>query len=384
VAVESARVAEPSPDDALWMLHAAALAQRSRPSPNPRVGSVVVRDGEVVGEGWHHAVGADHAEVAALKSAGARARGATVYVTLEPCNHHGHTPPCTDALIAAGVARVVIGVRDPNPHVPGGGLEKLRAAGIEVSTDVESEACGRVIRAWRHFVVRARPFVVLKTGMTLDARIATRTGESQWITGPDARRDAHRLRAHADAVLVGLGTVLSDDPMLTPREVPLPGPAPLRVVLDSDLRIPVTSALVRTASNTPTLVVHAQDAPADRASALQALGVETLAVARTGAHLSLEEALAALGRRGIVELLVEGGGTIHGAFLDAHAADAVVCYIAPVLVGGREAVPAFGGAGVARLTDAHRLTGLQLEHVGADLKVSAEIAHVHRDHHGDR
>lgn len=377
-------MAEHSHDDRFWMRRAIELAERARPSPNPRVGSVIVRDGVQVGEGWHVAAGCDHGEIVALKAAGDRARGATVYVTLEPCNHYGRTPPCTEALIAAGVSRVVIGVRDVNPHVRGGGIERLRAAGIEVTTGVEAQACHRLIRAWCKFVTQGKPYVILKAAMSLDGRIATRTGESQWITGPEARRDAHRLRAHADAVLVGIGTVLKDNPTLTPRDVPVPGPLPVRIVLDTSLRTPLESTVVRTANQVPTWIVHADDAESSRARALQAHGVETLALPRKGRHVPITDVLRLLADRGIVELLVEGGGAIHGAFLDAGEADAVVCYLAPLILGGQDALAAFGGVGVGPLVDAHRLTGMQVETVGADLKVSAELANVHRHCHRDR
>ncbi len=366
------------------MRRAVALAWPSRPSPNPRVGSVIVRDGEAVGEGHHVAAGHDHAEVAALKEAGERAVGATVYVTLEPCNHHGRTPPCTDALIRAGVARVVIGVRDPNPTVAGGGIERLRAAGIEVIEGVESHASERLIRAWRKHVTTGLPYVVLKVGMSLDGRIATRSRESRWITGDASRRDAHLLRARADAILAGIGTVIGDDPLLTPRDVHVPGALPVRVVLDTHLRTPPESKLARTANDAPVWVLHGPEAPRERGDVLRGTGIETIAVPLEEDHISMRAVLRVLGERGIVELLVEGGGAIHGTLLDSHEADAVVCYIAPMIIGGRDAFPAFGGLGAGALADGHRLRDLVLDRIGEDVRISAEIDHVHRDHHSHR
>jgi diaminohydroxyphosphoribosylaminopyrimidine deaminase/5-amino-6-(5-phosphoribosylamino)uracil reductase len=365
------------------MRRAAALAETSRPSPNPRVGSVVVADGKSVGEGWHRAPGEDHGEMAALRAAGERARGAAVYITLEPCNHFGRTPPCTDALIAAGVKRVVVGVPDPNPHVAGGGIERLRAAGIAVDVGVETDLCERLIHAWRTFVTRGTPFIVLKAAMSLDGRTATRTRESRWITSDASRADAHRLRAASDAILVGVGTVLADDPALTVRDVPVSQP-PVRVVLDSTLRTPAESALVRTAKATPTWLFHDERCAMDRVDAYRARGCETFGVAATDGRVNLEATLDALARRGIVQVLVEGGGTVHGAFLDAGLGDSVVCYVAPMIFGGNDALPAFGGRGVAALADAPRIETVAVEQIGADLKLSGELKHVHRNHHGGR
>lgn len=378
-------MAEPEDTDhATWMQRAVALAWPSRPSPNPRVGSVIVRDGTVVGEGYHVAAGHDHAEIAALRQAGDHAVGATAYITLEPCNHHGRTPPCTDALIRAGVARVVTGVRDPNPRVAGGGIERLRAAGIEVIEGIENVAAARLIRSWRKHVTTGLPYVVLKTGMSLDGRIATRSRESRWITSEASRRDAHALRARADAILAGIGTVIADDPLLTPRDVKVPGALPVRVVLDTHLRTPLTSQLARTANDAPVWVIHGPEAPVDRRDALRGTGIETLEVPLEADHISIHAVLRTLGERGIVELLVEGGGAIHGSLLDSSEADAVVCYIAPMIIGGRDAFPAFAGLGAGSLGEAHRLRDLVLDRIEQDVRISAEIEHVHRDHHSDR
>jgi diaminohydroxyphosphoribosylaminopyrimidine deaminase/5-amino-6-(5-phosphoribosylamino)uracil reductase len=370
-------------DEAL-MREALALAAQSRPSPNPRVGCVIARDGVVVGRGFHRRAGMAHAEVVALEDAGERAKGATAYVTLEPCNHHGRTPPCTEALLRAGVERVVIGVNDPNPHVTGRGADRLRAAGVTVDEGVEHDACAAMIESWRVCVTRGFPLVVMKVAMTLDGRIATRTRASKWITSDEARRDGHLLRARADAVLVGVGTVLSDDPMLTPRDVVVAGSLPARVVLDSRLRTPVTSALAKTATEAPVWILHGPEAPPARATALRALGVETIQVALEDERIGLRAALRELAQRGVTEVLVEGGGAVHGALLDAGLGDKLVAYVAPKLFGGRDAFPAFGGVGASRVDEARALRGWRFEALGSDLKVTAEISDVHRDYHSDR
>ncbi len=370
--------------DSDFMGEALALAARSRPSPNPRVGCVIVTDGAVVGRGFHKRAGMAHAEVEALEDAGARAKGGTAYVTLEPCNHHGRTPPCTDALLAAGIRRVVVGVEDPNPHVAGRGADRLRAAGVTVDLGVERAACEALIESWRTCVTRGWPLIVMKVAMTLDGRIATRTRASKWITGEAARRDGHALRARADAVLVGVGTVLSDDPMLTPREVPVVGALPVRVVLDTRLRTPVSSALVETANDSPVWILHAHDAPSDRVHALRARGVETVSIAIENERIGLHAAMRELGARGITEVLVEGGGAVHGSLLDVGLGDRLVAYVAPKIFGGRDAFPAFGGVGAGSVAEARALRGWRVEPVGDDLKITADFAYVHGDYHSDR
>lgn len=370
--------------DEAFMREALALASQARPSPNPRVGCVIVRDGVIVGRGFHRRAGLAHAEVAALDDAGDRARGATAYVTLEPCNHHGRTPPCTDALLRAGVARVVLGSGDPNPHVEGRGKDRLRAEGVEVTEGVLERECSALVESWRTCVLRGFPLVIMKVAMTLDGRIATRTRQSKWITSEAARRDGHLLRARADAVLVGIGTVLTDDPMLTPRDVAVVGALPARVVLDSRLRTPTTSALARTANDAPVWVLHGPDAPAERAEALRAMGVECIEVPLEDDRLSLEHALRALAQRGVCEVLVEGGGAVHGGLLDAGLGDRLVAYLAPMMFGGRDAFPAIGGTGAGAIGDARALRDWRFEALGPDLKITAEISDVHRDHHSDR
>lgn len=350
---------------------AVLCARRGHPSPNPHVGAVVVREGQVVGEGWHDRVGGDHAEVVALRMAGERARGATLFVTLEPCNHHGRTPPCTEAIVQAGIARVVYAVHDPNPNVPGGGREALLRAGIDVVVGFDPAAqreAEHLIAPWRCFITRRRCHLTLKTGMTLDGRIATRSGESRWITGPEARRDVHALRASVDAVIVGSRTVLVDDPELTARHATVTR-QPVRVVVDSELRTPPSSKLARTAGEVPVWVFTREGYEPGRGSALQALGVEVVPCG--AARVDLGGMLAALAARGVVSALCEGGGGLHGAFLDGGMGDRVVCYLAPLLLGG--GAMAFQGIGPDTLAGARRLRDLRVDRLGDDLRIEGEL-----------
>lgn len=342
-------------------------ARTDIPSPNPPVGAVVLREGVIVGVGHHARVGAPHAEVAALREAGPLAHGATLFVTLEPCNHHGRTPPCTHAILAAGVREVVFAVSDPNPHVAGGGAARLRAAGVQVrqgfgALQAEAEA---LLAPWRTFITEGRPRVTLKLAMSLDGRIATRGGDSRWITGPAARADGHALRAAHDAVLVGSGTVRSDDPRLTVRDAPCARP-PLRVVIDGRGRTSDDAAIFSLA-DAPTCLVTTAAHPRD---ALAARGVDVLRVeADEGGHAQVSEALRGLAARGVVSALCEGGGGLHGALLDAGLVDAVVAYVAPVLLGGADATMALQGVGVARLAEALRLRWTDVRRVGDDLRL---------------
>lgn len=354
------------------MRRALEEARRGAPSPNPPVGAVVFRDGVAVGAGFHARAGDAHAEVVALREAGDRARGATLVVTLEPCNHHGRTPPCTEAILQAGVARVVYASADPNPHVDGGGAAWLRARGVEVISGfgaLQPEA-EHLIAPWRTFITRGRPFVTLKLAMSLDGRIATRGGESRWITGAAARADGHALRAESDAVLVGSGTVLADDPRLTVRDAPVVR-APTRVVVDSALRIPLDAALVRTAREVPTAVVTVRGRDA---RALADAGVTVLAVeAGATGRVDLHAALRALAGRGVVSVLCEGGGGLHGALVDAGLVDRVVAYVAPMVIGGAGATSAVAGLGAATLAEVTRFAWTRVARLGDDLRLEGEV-----------
>jgi diaminohydroxyphosphoribosylaminopyrimidine deaminase/5-amino-6-(5-phosphoribosylamino)uracil reductase len=333
------------------MARAIRLAERGtgETNPNPLVGCVIVKSGKVVGEAYHRRAGGPHAEVTALARAGANARDATLYVNLEPCAHHGRTPPCAPLLARAGLRRVVAAVRDPDPRVDGRGLALLRRAGIEVTTGVlEAEAAALNER----FLVAARagrPYVTLKAAVTLDGRLATARGESKWITSPAQRRDARRLRRVHDGVAVGIGTVLADDPMLLPMpRVRRPFP---RVIFDSRLRTPLGSRLVRSARASPVWVLGLEG-NTRRKAALERQGVTVIQERSPGPHVSLSWAMRELWRRGLRSLMVEGGSELLGAFLSARLVDAVALYRAPLLLGGRDGVPVFGGPTPVRLADA--------------------------------
>jgi diaminohydroxyphosphoribosylaminopyrimidine deaminase/5-amino-6-(5-phosphoribosylamino)uracil reductase len=321
-------------EDERWMARALEIGRGGRPSPNPHVGAVVVLDGVVVGEGFHERAGADHGEVVAITNAKGKTKGATLYVTLEPCNHVGRTPPCTEAIIKAGIVRVVVGCDDPNPHVEGGGNARLRTAGIEVLSGVRKDEAEALIVPWKKFVLRELPHVSVKLGLSLDGRIATRTGASRWVTGPDARARVHALRAAADAVAVGIGTVLSDNPRLTVRDAA--GQSPIRVVFDTKLRTPLHMRLVQTAAETPTIILASTDAPFDAEEALASHGVEVMRtpVSAEG-RIDVASAMSALAQRGVVSLMVEGGAELVGSFLATKLADELHAFIAPILLGPR-------------------------------------------------
>jgi diaminohydroxyphosphoribosylaminopyrimidine deaminase / 5-amino-6-(5-phosphoribosylamino)uracil reductase len=342
------------------------LAERGRrtAAPNPLVGATVVRDGQVLGEGWHRRTGEPHAEIEALLAAG-DAREATVYVSLEPCCHQGRTPPCTDALLAAGVGRVVIGALDPFPEVNGRGVRRLRDGGVAVEVaDGELERRARRQNAgFRTLVTHGRPYVVVKAAASLDGRTATAAGESQWISSPASRRRVHDARADAGAVAVGIGTVLADDPLLTARDAtPPPERQPLRVVFDRRARLPLDSRLARSVAAGPVLVVAAPDAPADR---LRAAGID-VAVAD-----GIAAALAELGRRGIATVLVEGGASLAGAFLRDGLVDRIDLYLAPILLGGGPGIAA--GWAAPALADAPRALHVEASRSGDDILLEAEL-----------
>jgi len=344
-----------SRDDAFFMSRALDLAERGRgeTNPNPMVGCVIVKDGRVVAEAWHHRAGAPHAEVLALDRAGPKARGATLYVNLEPCAHAGRTPPCAPRLVAAGLRRVVAAVRDPNPAVDGRGLAQIRRAGIAVTTGVMESDARLLNEPFLQAAGRRRPFVLLKAALTLDGRIATSRGDSKWITSPAQRREARRLRRGFDAVAVGIGTVLADDPLLLP--VPAVRRPFHRIVFDSRLRLPPGSRLARSARRSPVWAICG-DADPRRRRRLEARGVTVVRAPRAGRAASLRWALEEMRRRGVWSLMVEGGSELLGSFLSARLLDQVALFRAPLLLGGRASRPAFGGPDPSRVSQALRLT----------------------------
>ncbi len=366
-----------SQEDEQWMRVALDRAARGSPSPNPHVGAVVVQNGELLGAGHHERAGEEHAESAALREAGSAARGATLYVTLEPCNHFGRTPPCTEAIVAAKVARVVVGCHDPDPRVTGGGAEALRKAGVRVDVGcLESEA-QHVIAPWAKLVTTGIPYVVLKLALSLDGRIASRTGASKWVTGPEARARVHLLRAQHDAVMVGIGTVLADDPRLTVRNAP--GQSPLRVVLDTKLRIPIASRLVQSAREVPTWVICTTDAPFSLEHELVERGVEVLrAPPSAEGRIDPLSALKMLASRGIVTVMVEGGAELAGSVLAGAAVDELHCFIAPILLGPRGRPGAVDWAGPATPAEAPCIVHPQWEVCGVDAHVWGEVRYPER------
>jgi diaminohydroxyphosphoribosylaminopyrimidine deaminase/5-amino-6-(5-phosphoribosylamino)uracil reductase len=347
--------------DLSWMKRALELAKRGRGyvEPNPLVGAVVVSEGRLVGEGWHQRYGQAHAEVHALAAAGDAARGATLYVTLEPCCHHGKTPPCTDAVLRAGIARVVAAMSDPFPQVAGKGAALLRAAGVPVELGLAEAEARRLNAPYLKLLSTGRPYVHAKWAMTLDGKIATRSGDSRWISNDASRRRVHVLRGRMDAILVGIGTALADDPLLTARP---PGPrTALRIVLDSRGRLPLTSQLVRTAREAPVLVVTSEAAAVQHQQELAALGCEVQVLPGEDGRPSVAALLDELGRRRLTNLLVEGGGEVLGSFRDADAIDEVHVFIAPRLAGGAGAKTPIEGQGVARIEEALSLAQWQVE-----------------------
>ncbi len=354
------------------MQRAVEAAKRGRTSPNPRVGAAIVRDGQVISMGHHARAGQAHAEVDAIQNAEGSVEGATLYVTLEPCNHQGRTGPCTDAIVEAGIARVVIGCRDPAPHVAGA-IDRLKGAGVEVDVGLLEEECTALVADFAKHIRTGLPFVTLKAAVTLDGKIATRTGDSKWITGEEARTETHRMRDESDAILVGVGTVLTDDPKLTVRHIE--GRDPIRVVLDTSLRTPHTAAILdpgRT-SSAGTLIFHAPDADTSRREALTGPGVELIPVSSHARGVDLNEVLRVLGERDVVRLLVEGGSHVHGAFLDLGLADRAAIFIAPRILADPDAIPFAAGSGVDSIELAWRLVRTQVRVFGSDWLVSGDF-----------
>ncbi len=365
----------PTSEDRRWMAHALMLAERGRGlcSPNPMVGAVAVSEGRPVGQGFHSRAGGPHAEVEALREAGDQARGATLYVTLEPCNHQGRTPPCVDAILNAGVRRVVVAVGDPNPRVRGGGACALRDAGLEVllgCLEEEARACNRVFLA---AMERLRSHVTLKCAMTLDGKIAAFDRSARWITGEAARLEAHRLRGHSDAVMVGIGTVLADDPALTVRLDPPWPREPMRVVLDSRARLPLTARVIDSGSPSRVVVAVADEAPVERVTRLEARGVTVLSCKSRDGRVDLADLCARLFALDVTGVLLEGGSELNWAFVEAGLVDRVAIFIAPLLIGGALAPTAVGGRGLL-LPEALRLRSLEARLVGRDWLIEGDIA----------
>jgi len=366
---------DPSDLDVCHMARALELAQRGRGSvePNPMVGCVIVSDGEVVGEGWHQRFGGPHAEIEALRIAGGRAASSTMYVTLEPCCHHGKTPPCTQSIVRAGIRRVLIAMADPFSEVAGRGIAELKAAGIVVEVGLLEAESRRLNAPYLKLLATGRPFVIAKWAMTLDGKIATRSGDSRWISGEASREIVHALRGRADAILIGRGTALADDPLLTARPS---GPrTATRIVLDTNAALSPESQLGRTARLAPVLVAVGTDAPAENQQRLADAGCDLVVCAGSNPAARLDWLLLELGRRRMTNVLVEGGAELLGSLFDARAVDEVHVFVAPKIVGGNDAPSAAAGVGLARMADALALDQLERRFSGPDLYVSGRVRH---------
>lgn len=345
---------------------------RGRTSPNPMVGSFIVRDGQIVGSGYHRKAGTPHAEVHAIADAGAKAEGATIYVSLEPCSHHGRTGPCTQAIIEAGLARVVMAMMDPNPKVSGRGKKILEDHGIQVQAGILEDEAQKLNEAYIKYITTGSPFVILKTAMSLDGKIATASGQSQWITSEDSRKIVHQIRDEVDAILVGIGTVLSDDPSLTTRLPGGGGQDATRIILDSRARIPLESRVLNLDSPARTIVAVTPQASQEKVDQLKHRA-EVLIIPEQDGRVDLQALMAKLGQMEVMSILLEGGAEVNASALKAGIVDKVMVFIAPKMIGGREAPCPIGGAGIDNLSDAVRLIDMSVEQVGPDILVTGTI-----------
>jgi len=353
-------------DDTEWMKRALHLAEkgRGRTSPNPMVGAVLVKDGRAIGEGYHARAGEAHAEIVALQQGREEARGATLYLNLEPCTHYGRTPPCVPRVIEAGVKRVVIGMEDPNPLVKGKGIEILRRDGLDVEVGILEKECRRLNEAFCKYILKKEPFVILKVAAMLDGKIATRNGDSKWISGEASRRFVHKLRDQVDGVLVGIGTVLKDDPLLTARI--RGGRDPYRIVLDSRLRIPEEAKVIG-ASASRAIIAATELAPKDKIERLEKRGVQILILDSKEGRVDLKSCLSKLGEIGMMSLLVEGGSQVNGSFLDKGLIDKLLLFFSPRLIGDQQAPGIFGGRGVFNLQEAVAVKEIKTKRIGEDI-----------------
>jgi diaminohydroxyphosphoribosylaminopyrimidine deaminase / 5-amino-6-(5-phosphoribosylamino)uracil reductase len=355
-------------DDEQWIRKVLRLAEkgRGRTSPNPMVGAILVKDGKVIGEGYHAKAGEAHAEIVALQKTREEAKGATLYLNLEPCIHYGKTPPCAPRVIEAGVKRVVIGMKDPNPMVKGKGIEILRMAGLDVEVGILEKDCRRLNEAFCKFILKREPFVILKAAATLDGKIATRNGDSKWISGEASRRFVHKLRDQVDGVLVGIGTVLKDDPLLTARI--RGGRDPYRIVLDSRLKIPEEAKVIGTAPS-KAIIASTDLAPKEKIERFEKRGVRVLILDSKEGKVNLKSCLSKLGEIGVMTLLVEGGSQVNGSFLDECLIDKLLLFLSPRLVGDPRAPGIFGGRGVSNLQEAIALKEIKTKRFGEDILI---------------
>ncbi len=344
-----------------------------RTSPNPMVGAVIVKNGRVIAEGYHKKAGGPHGEIAALRKAGARARGAQLILNLEPCCHQGRTPPCTEAIIAAGIREVYVGMRDPNPLVAGKGLRRLKKAGIAVFSGILKEECLGLNEAFVKYIQTGRPWVVLKSAISLDGKIATAGGHSQWITGPEARERVHRMRDRVDAILVGPGTVLKDNPRLTTRLKKGRGKNPARVILDSRFQIPLKARVFHHADRETVIYATSNKAPVSRVRRLRDRGVDVRLFPENNGKISLKSLMRQLGKMEITSVMIEGGGGLNASALQEKIVDKAILFLAPRLIGGDAAPGMVGGPGIKHLRQAWSIKNLMVTPVGADWMVEGYL-----------
>jgi diaminohydroxyphosphoribosylaminopyrimidine deaminase/5-amino-6-(5-phosphoribosylamino)uracil reductase len=359
----------------MWTVLDLARKGRGLTNPNPMVGAVVVKNGEVVSTGYHGYAGGPHAEYIALQKAGEKARGATLYANLEPCCHRGKTPPCVESIHAAGISKVVVAMKDPNPIVNGKGIDWLREKGIEVKVGVLEDKARRLNEVFIKYITTRRPFVIVKAAMSFDGKIATREGDSRWITGKKSRQMAHQLRNRADAIIVGINTILRDDPVLTTRLTDREGRDADRVILDSRARLPLDAKVINPSSRATTMVAATEAAPPERCEKLRERGVEILLLPSERGRVSLEALMIELGKRKYSSLLVEGGGTVNYSFLEENLIDKIYLFLAPIIFGGQSAPTPFAGEGIDVLKKAWMVSGLELKQYDEDLLL---IGYPHR------
>ena len=370
----------------MWMALDLARQGLGKTNPNPMVGAVLVKDGEVVGTGFHAKAGLAHAEIIALQDACEKARGATLFVNLEPCSHQGRTPPCVDAIIEGGIRKVVMAMKDPNPLVSGQGIKKLEKAGIKVKTGVLEEKALRLNEVFIKYITTRLPFVVVKSAMTLDGKIATQQGESQWISGEKSRELVHKLRSLSDGIMVGINTVLHDNPRLTVRlgKEEQKAAQPLRIIVDSQGRLPLDSNVSTGYNGSKTLLATTDAMPKDKKEALMVQGVDVLTLPDRDGRVDLAQLMIELGKREISALLVEGGGALNYALLESNLIDKVYLFLAPLLLGGENAPTPFEGEGVNKLTEAWVVENVELKQLDNDLLVIGYPARRDADVHGNR
>ena len=365
-----------STTDRKFMEHALALASKARghTSPNPLVGAVIVRNGRIVGEGYHQKAGDAHAEIHALNQAKELAEGATMYVTLEPCCHWGRTPPCTESVIRAKLADVLVAMEDPNPQVAGNGIRQLQEAGMHVQVGLCGAESQRLNEVFIKYITTKRPFVILKSAISLDGKIATASGESQWITSEPSRLKGHEVRAQVDAILVGVGTVIQDNPALTVRLPEKQNEDPTRIIVDSRGRTPPGAKVFNPDSNAGALIAVTECAPLEKIEALKSAGADVLTIEEDGGRVCLRSLMRVLGQMEITSVLIEGGGEINAAALQAGIVDKLMFFVAPKLIGGKDAPGPVGGVGIAHLAEAFELHNVTTSQIGADFLIEGYLS----------